>query len=409
MMRTRLAFLALAILFSTSASAQLAKRTIHRLPDTDQLTSYTTTPGEDCDFRFNMPGYVNPGDGTTLDTVTGLMWQRVDGGEMTVQAARYYVDTLSLGGYHDWRLPTPLEAITLLELDKLNPAMDVAYFPDSKAEYWWTSATLFNDTTRIWVTNAGGGIGPHPQKETISAGGAKSYHVRAVRDVGVPTEVMRFTDNDDSTITDNITGLIWQKYPTRDTLTWEQALAYANSCRYAGLSDWRLPNIKELSSINDYTRTAPSLSTTYFPTGVSQRYWSSTTQKSPNPNAWFLDVAAAGITSYAAKTTRYGVILVRGSGMPARVSPVGLGHTDGASMTIQLIDQPVHDLLRITDPSLTANHAEIIGIDGRTLATFGRPDLTHTGLPVTSLPSGIYLLRLQLTDGRTAVVRFSKP
>ena len=43
-----------------------------------------------------------------------------------------------------------------------------------------------------------------------------------------------------------------------DKLTWEEALAYAETFALAGYSDWRLPTIKELYSLNDFNGTDPS-------------------------------------------------------------------------------------------------------------------------------------------------------
>jgi hypothetical protein len=60
--------------------AQSVLKSMKRLPDTGQTTSYTNTPGEDADYNINPPFYLNNGNGTITDTITGLMWQQVDGG-----------------------------------------------------------------------------------------------------------------------------------------------------------------------------------------------------------------------------------------------------------------------------------------------------------------------------------------
>ena len=299
------------LLLSLSLQAQTVLKTMKRLPDTGQTSDYTPTFGEDADYSINPPFYVNNGNGTTTDTVTGLVWQRTDGGEMTIENARTYVTTLNLGGFTNWRLPTAHESFSILNMDKLNPSQDIVYFPNTTAEYWWTSDVQSNDANKIWATNSGGGIGAHPKTETIGAGGTKKFHVRAVRDATTPQSVVHFKDNGDNTVTDNVTGLIWQKVPTTDTLTWEQAINYAENLVLVGKTDWRLPNIKELASINDESRTAPSVSTTFFPNVKSNRYWSSTSQKNVGANAWFNDFQNFGITSYFAKTKAYNVLCVR--------------------------------------------------------------------------------------------------
>lgn len=57
-----------------------------------------------------------------------------------------------------------------------------------------------------------------------------------------------YTDNSDGTITDNVTGLMWQK-DMGDKLTYEEALKKVNALKLAGHVDWRVANIKELYSL----------------------------------------------------------------------------------------------------------------------------------------------------------------
>jgi hypothetical protein len=310
MKKTQL-FLLFCLIIQT-AFGQGIQKTMLKLPDTGQTGDFTPTFGEDSDYNINVPFFIKNNNGTVVDTITGLMWQQTDGGEMTVENARIYADTLTLAGYTDWRLPTGHEAYTILNHQKNNPAIDAA-FTTTAAEYWWTVNVQSNDATRIWVTNAGGGIGNHLKTETISAGGTKKIHVRAVRDVKTPTLVAsQFTDKGDGTIKDNLTGLTWQKVPNPDTITWENALTYAENLTLGGFSDWRLPNIKELQSISDDKLVNPSVSTTFFPAIGVKKYWSSTSLPNQTTRAWYLSTQF-GITTYDLKTVRLAVLCVRGS------------------------------------------------------------------------------------------------
>lgn len=303
----------LGILFSISISGQTVLKSMLLLPDTGQIISYTSTIGEDNDYLINAPSFTNNGNGTITDNITSLMWQQADGGEMTIENAITYCDNLVLGGFSDWRLPTKQESMSILNLDKNNPALNTVYFPNTNAEYWWTSTVNYSNANSIWITNSGGGTGPKLKTETISAGGVKKFHPRAVRNVTTPTIVTHFTDNGNGTITDNGTNLVWQKAPNATTYTWDQALMYAENLALAGNSDWRLPNLKELVSVNDETTNAPSINTAYFPAVQSARYWSSTTQFAPGgTSAWFNDFQNFGITSYDLKTISHNVICVRG-------------------------------------------------------------------------------------------------
>ncbi len=78
-----------------------------------------------------------------------------------------------------------------------------------------------------------------------------------------------YKDNDDGTVTDLNTGLMWQKTPDfHNLMTWHEALYYAEGLKLAGYDDWRLPTIKELYSIVDFNgsqhTSTPYLNTTYF-------------------------------------------------------------------------------------------------------------------------------------------------
>lgn len=302
-------FILLFICFKTFS--QSVSQTMLRLPDTGETTGYTNTFGEDADYTINAPYFTINGDGTVTDTITGLMWQKTDGGEMTIENAVIYCDTLTLGGHTNWRLPNAHEGFSILNHQQANPALNSAVFTTTTADYWWTGDFQVNDASKVWATNAGGGVGNHPKSETISAGGNKHFHIRAVRDINPPPTLPdHFTDNGNGTVTDNLTNLIWQKAPFADSITWEQALGYADTLNLAGATDWRLPNIKEMQSINDESIINPSVSTTYFPSIGVKKYWSSTTLPNQTAKAWYLDTHF-GITTYANKTAKNNVLCVK--------------------------------------------------------------------------------------------------
>ena len=378
-----------ALLVSCIAFSQTVTKSMLLLPDTGQILSYTTTLGEDNDYAINMPSYNDNGDGTITDNITGLMWQKTDGGEMTIENAITYCDNLTLANYNNWRLPTPMEAYSILNLQNANPAINTTYFPVTAAEYWWTNTFQAGDNTKVWVTNAGGGIGNHPKSETISAGGTKKFHVRAVRDVNATSLINHFTDNGDGTITDNKTQLIWQKTPSTSTMTWEQALTYSENLSFANAADWRIPNIKELQSLNDESIINPSINSTYFPTIGIKNYWSSTTLKpnTANPSsAWYFSTQF-GITTYDSKTNSNYVICVRG--IPSLSNPEIVNETK----RVKIFPNPFTSKLNVSNSTGTEIY-ELYDEVGKQIYAGKNLDKQE----FSALTKGVYILKITGTS-----------
>jgi len=380
-MQYKISILAL-FFYSLQIKAQTVYKSMLRLPDTGQIVSYTTTFGEDNDFNIYPPLFIQNNNGTVIDSITGLVWQKLDGGEMTIENATIYCDTLTLGNYNNWRLPNAHEAFSILNHQLVNPALNVQVFTTTAAEYWWTSDRQANDSSKVWATNAGGGIGNHPKSETISAGGPKKFHVRAVRDAIAPVAIPnQYTDNGNNTITDHLTDLIWQKAPFSDSLSWEQSLTYADTLTTAGFNDWRLPNIKELQSLNDETRINPSINSTYFNVTNVNKYWSSTTLPNQTAKAWYLN-NQFGITTYDNKTVKHNLICVRSNQSSTAISTA-------KSITQSLFPNPFSNYLRIINS--TGNEIlELINLTGSVIYS-GQNIEMHD---FSQLENGIYFLRI---------------
>lgn len=132
---------------------------------------------------------------------------------------------------------------------------------------------------------------------------------------GYPRNGVRFIDNGDGTITDMASGLMWAKDPSQcgvdfgtpgnpAQMNWESAIDACNNLSYAGHTDWRLPNIKELLSILDFGKTPPAIDETFFPNTESDYYWSSTAEFGLVNSKWIIDFSAGWVESQA-KTDEY--------------------------------------------------------------------------------------------------------
>jgi hypothetical protein len=108
-------------------------------------------------------------------------------------------------------------------------------------------------------------------------------------------ETCDMTDNGNGTVTDGSTGLTWMQClegqtgssctGTATPLNWAGALALDDGT-------WRVPNIKELQTIVDYSGSAPAINEICFPNtlGTGSIYvWSSSPVASITAKAWVVD------------------------------------------------------------------------------------------------------------------------
>ena len=202
------------------------------------------------------------------------MWQQDLGVKMTGSEAQAKLRLVNQGQYNDWRIPTMKELFSLALFtgrsfgDKvIQPFIDTAYFRQPKgdtaagereidAQTWssddYTGLTMANESSRFGMNFVDGRIKSYPLKNPRLGTPVKMYYrfVRGNPEYGKN----RFHDNGDGTISDEATGLMWQKHDSGSTMDWSGALTYAAKLDLAGHTDWRLPSIKELQSIVDYSR-----------------------------------------------------------------------------------------------------------------------------------------------------------
>jgi len=112
--------------------------------------------------------------GIVTDDVTGLMWQD-DAVETTVtwQGAIDRCETLSLGGYADWRLPNQNELRSLVDRSRTDPAVDPA-FQNVVLGNYWSSTSVASYPVGAWCVDFYYGYANWAGKDY-------SYYVRCVR------------------------------------------------------------------------------------------------------------------------------------------------------------------------------------------------------------------------------------
>jgi hypothetical protein len=282
------------------------------------------------------PRFSDNGDGTVTDNLTGLIWLKNANlfGEVTLEQALENARNLANGGgvltdgstAGDWRLPNINELESLLEFgNSSGPALPAGNpFINLQATNYWSSTAVaafpalgwyvalavgcpvfdlkFN-LMRMWpVRGQSTVVARTGQKQCYDLFGRPVGCAHTGQDgevqAGVPWPDKRFMDNGDGTVTDKLTGLIWLKNGNAfGTRTWDQALSDCNSLATGshGLTDgskagdWRLPNINELRSLEDYGQHTPAIPAGHPFTNVrSSLCWSSTTVASAPGLARFL-------------------------------------------------------------------------------------------------------------------------
>lgn len=141
----------------------------------------------------------------------------------------------------------------------------------------------------------------------------------------------RYTDNGDGTVTDKQTGLMWKQCSeglattstpcdtgSAATYSWQGALTQAqtvNSAGFAGYNDWRLPNIKELSSLVEEACYSPAINSVRFPETMFVDYfgyWSSSPYVGSRGNGTWLYNFNGGSAYFVIRTASHYTRLVRG-------------------------------------------------------------------------------------------------
>ena len=243
----------------------------------DELVEGDEFYGQDANYTGNQCSYTDNGDGTVTDNVTGLMWQQDPGDKLDWETAATTLDDFDLAGYDDWRLPTIKELYSLVQFSGHTDTSSTDSIPYIDTDYFvftygdaageprfidsqiltstiYDSTTLGGNTTVFGFNFADGRIKGYEITKDFYC-----YHVRGNTSYGQNL----FVDNKDETITDEATGLMWMQYDSGyynagtqndGTMDWQEALSYAENAVFGGYDDWRLPNVKELQSILDYTK-----------------------------------------------------------------------------------------------------------------------------------------------------------
>ena len=420
----------------------------------------------------NEPSYTDNGDGTVTDKITGLVWQQDMGEKISYSDAVEKVKNLTLGGHDDWRIPTIKELYSLIDFtgrlmgqnaDELfinsdyfdQPLGDVdAGEREIDAQTWssthYQGLTMIGDSTIFGVNFVDGRIKGYPKYKPQNGEANKMYFrmVRGNQDYGKNL----FMVNQDGTITDSASMLMWQQTDDAITRDWLSSIQYCEDLELAGYDDWHLPNIKELQSIVDYSRSptatdSPAIDEVFDVSEIDDPdgnpghypfYWSTTTHlDGPNPysNAAYISFGEALgrmngnlLDVHGAGAQRSDPKIGDPSDYPAYHGPQGdLQMVYNHCRCVRTIEDqstgiilppeehvlfypnPTENILTVDLSSLDqiTGLLSIYNLNGQRILSESLSEIINE-IDVSSLPEGMYILLLVTESGTRVVEKFVK-
>ena len=298
-------------------------------------------------FFYNTEFYNPVGSAPLTDCVqsdlTGLVWEGKTASGLRAGSNSYTnaggggagdtsgyiaaVNASNLCGFSDWRLPTPQELQNLVRYGVVGPiSINLSKLPntsDAAGGYWSSAAAPLGGTQR-WSLSFGTGARSTAAPSTLR-------HVRLVR--GGAFGGARFVfgsasypgDAANNLVIDRQTGLQWRRCV--ESKTWNgstcvdggvSTFRHANAFALPGsATGWRMPNVKELSSLVEPSRgSAPLLDTTAFPNTPLAAFWSTTpavnSASASDVSAFGVDFVDGQVRAYS-RAFLFAVRLVRAS------------------------------------------------------------------------------------------------
>jgi hypothetical protein len=389
------AYALLALGFASFAGAidfpATGQTTAYTAEKNDKIAGAVAVPDDGAVQAGATLSYTDNGDGTSTDNNTGLMWEKKgDNGGLHDKDNGYlwsgggsqetvwdWLDDVNaeggtgFAGYNDWRIPNAKEVQTLVNFESASPRTSAPFNTNcvagatvltgscTVATNYWSSTTWARSTSMAWAVNFyDGSLSPQdkaaaPRVRAVRGGASgpgalpatgQTTAYAANKNDGIPGAVsvpddgtvragapLSFTDNGNGTITDNNTGLVWEKkgdnggLHDKDNIYWWSGnganetvwdwLEDVNQEGLGGAQDWRIPNARELLSIADFQSqwAVPAAFNTNCVAGVTflngscsfqSAYWTSTTQAGSPTLAWYVDNYGSLNVSFKSGTSR---------------------------------------------------------------------------------------------------------
>ncbi|MBQ4437603.1 DUF1566 domain-containing protein [bacterium] len=259
----------------------------------------TYLSGQDPQYRSkcSAPSFSSSSN-LVIDKNTGLTWEKSPSSSTYTWDNR---DThckdlreTNYAGRSNWRVPNNLEFTTIVDRSgsQATTYPNFTNMPTSSSDFLWTNKEYRGDTSKA-LAYSPKDAGNRARSKT------STYKVLCVSGNEMQYAVSSdFTiSSDGQTVTDTRTNLVWQKeYATVSRLAWDTALSYCENLDYAGYTDWRLPNLNELSSLHNPDKSEAPYS--YFPDMQSWYFWSSSSSPSSSTSGSLVNFSDSDTLNY---------------------------------------------------------------------------------------------------------------
>jgi len=215
-------------------------------------------PASSPDNVPNHQSYTDLGNGAVRDDITCLVWEKENPSASGTWQDSYdrcaSLAASGFAGFNDWRLPTRMEMASITDVTQgrtgYAPIFSVTSGYYTTGSFWYHQIRFGSEEyDQVW------GYGTNGFTSNAISGNGTDLVARCVRGNGdgeaadeyavePPDHYSIGTD----TVTDNYTGLTWQRGRSPSLMSWEEAPAYCAGLTLDGLDGWRVPTLNELAS-----------------------------------------------------------------------------------------------------------------------------------------------------------------
>ena len=182
-----------------------------------------------------------------IDLKTGIHYEKSGAKSYTLDEAKEHINQLNAsfyGGTNNWRLPTVDELRMIADFSKKNPAVFDKFAPYVKNDFYWTGEEYSTPNgERNWTIYFGYGCAVPIERvhrcgciaitggyENLADKSMKRYEIK------------------DGVVIDKYTKLMWLQAELPE-MTYSEFEKYLAENELAGYNDWRIPDMKELSTL----------------------------------------------------------------------------------------------------------------------------------------------------------------